>query len=172
MEFFIIIVHVLAALGIIGLVLMQHGKGADMGAAFGSGASQTIFGSVGSGNVLTKSTTWLAVVFFATSLGLALIARQRADLGVQDNALIQNADQLQNIIQESTATAPADADVPVAGSDVPAAGTAAQAVATDAAPATENAEAAASNAVEETATQSDAAAENALEPTPQASDNP
>jgi preprotein translocase subunit SecG len=150
MEFIIIIVHVLAALGIIGLVLMQHGKGADMGAAFGSGASQTIFGSVGSGNVLTKSTTWLAVVFFATSLGLALIARQRADLGVSGD-LIQNTDQLQNIIQEAPAAAPANTDVPAAAD---AAANAAQAAPT------------------ETAPKADAANENALEPTPQASDNP
>jgi preprotein translocase subunit SecG len=168
MEFIIIIVHVLAALGIIGLVLMQHGKGADMGAAFGSGASQTIFGSVGSGNVLTKSTTWLAIIFFATSLGLAVIARQRADLGVQDNALIQNADQLQNTIQESTATAPADSDVPAAGDAV-------QATATDV-PAAANTEAAATDAAPaattETAPQSDGANQNALEQTPPASDNP
>jgi preprotein translocase subunit SecG len=150
MEFIITIVHVLAALGIIGLVLMQHGKGADMGAAFGSGASQTIFGSVGSGNVLTKSTTWLAIIFFATSLGLALIARQRADLGVQDNALIQNVDQLQSIIQESAAAAAAGSDVPVAA-DI---------------------EAAASDARPEAASQSDGANQNALEPTPPAADNP
>lgn len=112
MEFFLIIVHVLAALGITGLVLIQQGKGADMGAAFGSGASQTMFGSVGTGNVLSKSTTWLAVVFFATSLALALIARQRADQGVDDNILIQNFDQLQEVIQESAPPAAADTDVP------------------------------------------------------------
>jgi preprotein translocase subunit SecG len=120
MEFFIIIVHVLAALGIIGLVLIQQGKGADMGAAFGSGASQTMFGSAGTGNVLSKSTTWLAVMFFATSLALALLARQRADQGVTDNLLIQNVDQLQSVIQESAAPAPLDNDVPaVAPSDIP-----------------------------------------------------
>jgi preprotein translocase subunit SecG len=162
MEFFIIIVHVLAALGIIGLVLIQHGKGADMGAAFGSGASQTIFGSVGSGNVLTKSTTWLAVVFFATSLGLALVARQRADLVTKDSSLIQNADQLQSLIQESKPAPPADGDVPTVG----AAAQAATPTADNSASANANAASAA------TATSAGAAAENALERAPKASDNP
>jgi len=64
MESVIIFVHVIAAIAITGLVLIQQGKGADMGASFGSGASQTIFGSSGSGNVLSKSTSIMAVVFF------------------------------------------------------------------------------------------------------------
>jgi preprotein translocase subunit SecG len=120
MESLIIIVHVLAAIGITGLVLLQQGKGADMGASFGSGASQTLFGSVGSSNALTKSTAWLAVIFFATSLGLALIAKQRASQGVTESALIENRDQIETLID----TAPAG-DLPVApaseatGSDLP-----------------------------------------------------
>ncbi len=64
----LIILYVLVSAGIIGLVLIQHGKGADMGASFGAGASATIFGSAGKGNFMTKSTTILAVVFFALSL--------------------------------------------------------------------------------------------------------
>jgi preprotein translocase subunit SecG len=95
MESLIIIVHVLAAIGITGLVLLQQGKGADMGASFGSGASQTLFGSVGSSNALTKSTAWLAIIFFATSLGLALIAKQRATQGVTESSLIENRDQIE-----------------------------------------------------------------------------
>ena len=67
----LLIVQILVALGIIGLVLIQHGKGADAGAAFGGGASGTVFGSKGSGNFLTKLTTGLAVVFFSNSLMLA-----------------------------------------------------------------------------------------------------
>ena len=67
----LLIVQIIVALGIIGLVLMQHGKGADAGAAFGGGASGTVFGSKGSGNFLTKLTTGLAVVFFSNSLMLA-----------------------------------------------------------------------------------------------------
>ncbi len=68
---FLIIVQVLVAAGLVGLVLVQHGKGADMGAAFGSGASGTVFGSRGSGSFLTKATTILAVLFFLNSLLLA-----------------------------------------------------------------------------------------------------
>jgi len=70
--------HVLAGLGVIGLVLMQHGKGADMGAAFGSGASGSLFGSSGSANFLSRTTAGLAAVFFATSLGLSYLASDRA----------------------------------------------------------------------------------------------
>lgn len=132
MESLIIIVHVVAAIGITGLVLLQQGKGADMGASFGSGASQTLFGSVGSGNALTKSTAWLAVVFFATSLGLALYAKQRAAGGVTtESSLIQNRDQIETLINTAPAgdlpaapAAPAEGDLPQA--DVPAATEAAE----------------------------------------------
>ena len=70
----VLLVHVLAGLGVIGLVLMQHGKGADMGAAFGSGASGSLFGSSGSANFLSRTTAVLAMVFFITSLSLAYLA--------------------------------------------------------------------------------------------------
>ena len=64
----VIALYLLVSLAIIGLVLIQHGKGADMGASFGAGASATLFGSSGTGNFLTRSTTVLATVFFALSL--------------------------------------------------------------------------------------------------------
>src|SRR6185369_518779 len=70
----IIIVHVVVALGIIGLVLLQHGKGADMGSGFGGGASGSLFGATGSANFLSRATAILAAVFFASSLGLAYLA--------------------------------------------------------------------------------------------------
>lgn len=70
----VLAVHVLAGLGVVGLVLMQHGKGADMGAAFGSGASGSLFGSSGSANFLSRLTAVLAGVFFVTSLGLSYLA--------------------------------------------------------------------------------------------------
>ncbi len=70
-------VHILVAIVIIGLVLMQHGKGADMGAAFGSGASGSLFGATGSANFLSRTTGVLAAVFFATSLTLAYIASSK-----------------------------------------------------------------------------------------------
>ena len=70
METFILVLHVLAALTIIGLVLLQHGKGADMGAAFGGGASGSLFGATGSANFLSRITAVVATIFFITSLGL------------------------------------------------------------------------------------------------------
>lgn len=77
-ESLVLVFHVVAALGIIGLVLIQHGKGADMGSGFGGGASNTVFGSGGAGNFLTRLTTWIAVAFFLTSFGLAYVARERS----------------------------------------------------------------------------------------------
>src|SRR3977135_3641330 len=70
----IIVVHVLVALAIIGLVLLQHGKGADMGSGFGGGASSSLFGATGSANFLSRATAALATVFFILSLVLAYIA--------------------------------------------------------------------------------------------------
>ena len=70
----ILLVNLLSALGVIGLVLVQHGKGADMGAGFGSGASGSLFGASGSANFLSRSTALLAAVFFLTCLALAYIA--------------------------------------------------------------------------------------------------
>ena len=87
MEQIILVAHLLIALSIIGLIMMQQGKGADIGASFGAGGSQTLFGSVGSANVLTRGTAWLAAAFFATSFGLAVIADSRTasdeDLGFE-----------------------------------------------------------------------------------------
>ncbi len=83
MEQIILIVHLLVALAIIGLIMLQQGKGADMGASFGAGASQTLFGSDGSGNVLTRATSLLVAVFFATSFSLAILASQK--LGAVDS---------------------------------------------------------------------------------------
>jgi preprotein translocase subunit SecG len=79
METLVIVFHVLAAIAIIVLILIQQGKCADMGASFGSGASQTLFGSRGSGNALTRSTAILATVFFVTSLALSILARHTAE---------------------------------------------------------------------------------------------
>jgi len=74
MESIVWVVHVIAALGVIGLVLLQHGKGADMGAAFGSGASGSLFGVSGSANLLSRATAGMVTVFFITSLTLAYLA--------------------------------------------------------------------------------------------------
>jgi preprotein translocase subunit SecG len=73
----VVVVQVLSALVIIGLVLLQHGKGADMGAAFGSGASGSLFGATGSSNFLSKSTAVAAAIFFASTLALAYFGNTR-----------------------------------------------------------------------------------------------
>ena len=70
MQTLVLVLHILAAVGIVVLVLLQHGKGADMGAAFGSGSAGSLFGSAGAANFLSRTTAVLAAVFFATSLGL------------------------------------------------------------------------------------------------------
>jgi preprotein translocase subunit SecG len=83
-EQIIVVFHVLVALAIVGLILLQQGNGADAGASFGGGSSQTLFGASGGGNALTQATAILAAVFFATSFGLAVIAKQNAALPVND----------------------------------------------------------------------------------------
>ena len=84
MENIVIIVHLIVALAIIGMILMQQGKGAEAGASFGGGASQTVFGSQGGGSFFAKATGVLAFVFFATSFSLAIIAKNKTDITVID----------------------------------------------------------------------------------------
>jgi len=85
----ILVAHILIGLAVCGLVLMQHGKGADMGAAFGSGASGSLFGATGSANFLSRTTAVLAAVFFVTSLTLAYIAsnKPKTSGSVMENAV-------------------------------------------------------------------------------------
>lgn len=80
MEKVILVVHLLTAFAIIGMILVQQGKGADAGASFGAGASQTLFGSAGTWNFFSKTTAILATLFFATSFGLAVIAKNTAGI--------------------------------------------------------------------------------------------
>lgn len=113
MEQIILIVHVLTALAIIGLIMIQQGKGADMGASFGAGASQTLFGSGGSGNALTKSTTLLVTLFFITSFGMAVIAKNNAGAaGLLDIPLPAVVEQ-----QAAEGGLEADYDIPAASVD-------------------------------------------------------
>ncbi|MEJ2591838.1 MAG: preprotein translocase subunit SecG [Candidatus Thiodiazotropha sp.] len=77
MQTILIVFHLFLAIGLIGLILIQHGKGADMGAAFGSGASGTVFGAKGSASFLTRMTAGLATLFFITSMAMAYFASQR-----------------------------------------------------------------------------------------------
>lgn len=78
LETVLLVLLVADALALAVLVLMQHGKGADVGAAFGSGGANTVFGSAGSASFLTKITVWLAIGFFVISFGLAYTAKERA----------------------------------------------------------------------------------------------
>ena len=79
METLVLVIHVLAALTLVGLVLLQHGKGADVGAAFGSGSAGSVFGSAGSANFLSRATAILATVFFLTSMGLTFFSMQKTE---------------------------------------------------------------------------------------------
>lgn len=78
MEQIILVIHILSAIALIGLILIQQGKGAEVGASFGSGASQTFFGSQGSGSFLTRTTAILVTVFFIANLALAYLASHHA----------------------------------------------------------------------------------------------
>lgn len=113
MEIFIWVVHVIAATILVGLVLMQHGKGADMGAAFGTGSAGSIFGSSGSANFLSRSTAIATGVFFITSMSLTYIyANQSQSRGVMDKHEVSKS------VQPATAPAltPGAGDVPGSGS--------------------------------------------------------
>lgn len=80
MESILLVIHVIVALVIIGLIMLQQGKGAEMGASFGSGSSQTVFGATGSGNFFSRMTAIMVAVFFTTSFVLAMIAQNRVDV--------------------------------------------------------------------------------------------
>lgn len=84
-----LVVQMLAALGMIGLILVQHGKGADMGAAFGSGSSGSLFGSSGSANFLSRTTAILATVFFVATLALAYVSNAKPEPSV--GSVLENA---------------------------------------------------------------------------------
>ncbi len=79
MQTIFVVIHLFVSLGLVGLILIQHGKGADAGAAFGSGASATVFGAQGSANFLSRTTAVLAAVFFLTSLTLGWFAMQTTE---------------------------------------------------------------------------------------------
>lgn len=107
METLIVVIHVITAITIVALVLLQQGKGADAGASFGAGASQTVFGSSGSGNFLVRATTVGATIFFVTSLSLAIFARNQAGVVPAGDSPVANPQ-----ILEQTTNNPAQSDVP------------------------------------------------------------
>jgi preprotein translocase subunit SecG len=106
-----IVMHVVIALAIIGLVLLQHGKGADMGSGFGGGASGSLFGATGSANFLSRATAVLATIFFALSLALAYLATHRTP----------EAGGVMDAVRQQQKAAPAPAQKPAAEPAKPAA---------------------------------------------------
>jgi preprotein translocase subunit SecG len=113
LETVVVVIHLLGALGVISLVLLQHGKGADAGASFGAGASGTVFGSQGSATFLSRVTAILAAAFFITSLALGFFAKEKSvtanDVGLPVPAVME-------VKQEK----PATDDVPVLDAQSPA----------------------------------------------------
>ena len=113
----LLVVQVVCAIALIGFILIQRGKGADAGVAFGSGASATVFGASGSSNFLTKTTTALAFVFLVNSLVLAWMAKERSmearELNiVVPEALEQPVEEAEVILEELPADVP-DSDIPL-----------------------------------------------------------
>jgi preprotein translocase subunit SecG len=118
----IVVLQVVSALAIIGLVLVQHGKGADMGAAFGSGASGSLFGASGSSNFLSKSTAIAAAIFFASTLALAYFGTNRPAASVSGGVMERAAGAPAAAPAKAPATVPATGTAPAnnAGNAVPA----------------------------------------------------
>jgi len=102
----VLVAQMLSALGMIGLILVQHGKGADMGAAFGSGGSGSLFGASGSANFLSRTTAVLAAVFFVCTLALAYFGNARPQTGT-------------SVLEGSTLTAPAPATPASGAAQIP-----------------------------------------------------
>lgn len=123
MHTFLVVIQVVVAVGLIGLVLIQHGKGADAGAAFGSGASGTVFGSRGAANFLSRVTAGLALVFFASSLALAYWAGGR---GSAPSSIVDRMEKTAEpaaaaapVIPESVETTPPAVSTPAEAPKVP-----------------------------------------------------
>lgn len=110
MEIFLLAIHVIAAAAILVLVLLQHGKGADMGASFGSGSAGSVFGAAGSANFLSRATGIAATVFFATSVALTYVGAHRSTVagGVMQGVTGEPAKSEQPV----SAPAPVKSDIP------------------------------------------------------------
>ena len=118
MQTILLIVLVLSALGLVTLVLLQQGKGADAGAAFGSGASATVFGAEGSGSFMTRATAVLAAIFFISSLGLAYLSGQRTTIKSVTDIVAPAGDVAKPAAEDIPAvpdSAPVSSDVPKTG---------------------------------------------------------
>lgn len=107
MEFFLLAIHVIAAAAILVLVLLQHGKGADMGAAFGSGSAGSVFGAAGSANFLSRATAAAATVFFVTSVALTYVGAHRT--GSSGGGVMQGVSNEPAKTEQAAPAAPAPA---------------------------------------------------------------
>lgn len=119
METAILVVHVLVAIAMTALILLQQGKGAEMGASFGGGSSQTVFGAAGAASFLTRFTAVLAAIFFVTSLSLAIYARKNAESygvvpGTPAEEAVTDSKPVGDVPVAPAASQPAGGDVPVA----------------------------------------------------------
>jgi preprotein translocase subunit SecG len=117
LESLLLVLHLLVAFAICGFVLLQHGKGADMGAAFGSGSSGSLFGAAGSANFLSRTTAVLAAVFFASSLGLTWFAASRGTPGglMQQGVMEKAAPKISDVPAPPSAAPGAVPGAPPAG---------------------------------------------------------
>lgn len=111
MESVLLVIHVIVALLIVGLIMLQQGKGAEMGASFGAGSSQTVFGSVGSGNFFSRMTALLVAVFFVTSFVLAVFAQKSVSV---DDVQIP---ELERVIEQPAVDSTSDGAIPTLNED-------------------------------------------------------
>ncbi len=118
MQTVILIIHMLAAVALIGLILLQQGKGADMGAAFGSGASSTVFGAQGSASFLTRGTAILATVFFLTSLTLGYFTNQGVSRKSVTETVVETVEE-KAPVADDLPTAPGSTNDNGSDSDIP-----------------------------------------------------
>jgi preprotein translocase subunit SecG len=119
MEKIILVVHLLAGLAIIGMILLQQGKGAEAGASFGAGASQTVLGSAGGWNFFSKVTGIFATIFFITSFGLAVIAKDAATVGSDILPELETVQQsLASELPDTGAVVTEASDIPVLEGEV------------------------------------------------------
>ncbi len=121
LEQIVLVVHVLVAIAILALIMLQQGKGAEMGASFGGGSSQTVFGVQGSGNLLTRWTAVLAAVFFVTSLTLAYFAREKSGVGYEVEAPVPAAVEVMQPVNDEIPALTVDKPVAEQSGDVPSA---------------------------------------------------
>lgn len=117
MDSVLLVVHVIIALAIVGLIMLQQGKGAEMGASFGGGSSQTVFGAAGSGNFFSRMTAILVAVFFGSSLVLAVMSKEAGDI---IDISVPQLETVQESGENAGAELPTDDDIPVVDDAPPA----------------------------------------------------